>query len=230
LGLRLGLAGVRGVDKRAAQRVVAARAGGPFRSLEDLARRAELTGGQMEALATAGALVGLVKDRRRALWAAGVVGGADMLPGTAVGLDAPPLAAMSQAELALADVWATGVTVAGYPTTLVRADLDRADVLRLDTVQDHPDGAWIKVAGVVTHRQRPSTARGVTFLSLEDESGQLNVTCTPDVWNKFRLVGRAATALVVTGRLEKADGATGIKAAHLHPLYLPVNFQSRDFR
>ena len=86
------------------------------------------------------------------------------------------------------------------------------------------------VAGVVTHRQRPGTAGGVTFLSLEDETGLLNVICTAGVWQRFRTVARRSAALVVRGRLEMADGAVNLLAEHLAPLSLRVATTSRDFR
>jgi error-prone DNA polymerase len=83
---------------------------------------------------------------------------------------------------------------------------------------------------VVTHRQRPGTAGGVTFLSLEDETGLLNVVCSAGLWQRFRTVARTSRALVVRGRLERADGATNLVAEHLTPLSLKVATSSRDFQ
>ncbi|MDR1824108.1 MAG: error-prone DNA polymerase [Bifidobacteriaceae bacterium] len=231
LGVRLGLAAVRGIGQKMAKRIVAARdQDGPYQSLEDLAWRAELGAAQMEALATAGALSQLEPDRRRALWAAGAIGGPGLLPGTAVGVEAPALPGLSEAELAAADMWATGVSLGEYPTAHLRPQLDQAGVVPLAQVSQCEVGEWLKVAGVVTHRQRPNTAKGVTFVSLEDETGLLNVICTADVWQKYRKAGRTATALIVSGRLERQDGAVGLKAGHLHPLYLRVPAKSRDFQ
>jgi len=230
LGVRLGLAQVRGIGQKGAERLVAARQQASFTSMDDLACRAQLSTNQMETLATAGALDSLVGDRRQALWAAGVVGGLGTLPHTAVGLQAPPLPTMTREELAMADHWATGVSLGEYPTAHVRDNLEAAGVVRLAEVQDQPVGTWLKVAGVVTHRQRPGTAAGVTFLTLEDETGQLNVVCIASVWNKYRRAARGASALVVSGRLEKQDSAVGVKAGHLYPLRLPVTLGSRDFR
>jgi error-prone DNA polymerase len=230
LGIRLGLATVRGIGRKKAEAIQTEReANGGFKSLTDLAHRCGLTPHQMEALATAGALGGLEPDRRRALWAAGATGAAGELAGTTPGLQAPTLPGMSDEELAMADMWASGVTLGEYPTVHVRQELTAAEVVPNDEVASHPDGEWIKVAGVVTHRQRPGTAGGVTFLNLEDETGQINVICTADVWNRFRKVGRTASAMVVAGRLENRDGTVGIKAGHLHPLYLKVPTRSRDF-
>jgi len=147
-----------------------------------------------------------------------------------VGVVAPMLPGMSDVELAVADVWATGVSVDSYPTQYVRDGLDAAGVLRVAQAFEHEADRRIAVAGVVTHRQRPGTAGGVTFLSLEDETGMLNVICTVGLWQRFRRVARTSAALVVRGRLERADGATNLLAEHLAPLSLRVPTTSRDFQ
>jgi error-prone DNA polymerase len=244
LAVRLGLASVRGMSEDVASRIVAERtAAGPFGSLSDLARRVRLTTAQLEGLATAGALGALPgvdgptpvpgrgSGRRAALWAAGALAqeGPDTLAGVSVGVTAPMLPGMSDVELAVADVWATGVSVDSYPTQYVRGGLDAAGVLRVAQAFVHEPGRRVAVAGVVTHRQRPGTAGGVTFLSLEDETGMLNVICTPGLWQRFRRVARGSAALVVRGRLERADGATNLLAEHLAPLSLQVPTTSRDF-
>lgn len=236
LGVRLGLAEVRGVGAERAEAIVAARAEGRFASLRDLARRVRLSTAQLEALATAGALEGLGQEgplpRREALWAAGALAqeGPDTLPGVSVGVEAPTLPGMDELETSVADVWATGVSPESFPTQFVREGLDSAGVLRVAEATVHEAGRRVSVAGVVTHRQRPGTAQGVTFLSLEDETGLLNVVCSPGVWARFRPVARSAPALVVRGLLERGDGATNLVAEHLAPLTLPVTSRSRDFR
>lgn len=233
LAVRLGLAGVRGVGEKVAERLVAERdVHGPFIDLRDLVRRVELTTAALESLATAGALESLGVTRREALWAAGALAqeGPDTLPGVSVGVQAPTLPGMSEVETAVADVWATGVSVDSYPTEFVRDGLDAAGVLRAVQVFDHEPGRRVAVAGVVTHRQRPGTAGGVTFLSLEDETGMLNVVCSAGLWQRFRTVARTSRALVVRGRVEKADGATNLLAEHLAPLALRVASTSRDFQ
>ncbi|NMR20745.1 error-prone DNA polymerase [Cellulomonas fimi] len=238
LAVRLGLASVRGVSEEVATALVTERgAGGPFADLRDLARRVRLTTAQLEALATAGALEavgggGGAVERRESLWAAGALAqeGPDTLPGVSVGVAAPTLPGMSEVELAVADVWATGVSVDSYPTQYVREGLDAAGVLRVAEAFEHEADRRVAVAGVVTHRQRPGTAGGVTFLSLEDETGLLNVVCTAGLWQRFRRVARTSAALVVRGRLERADDATNLVAEHLAPLSLRVPTSSRDFR
>ncbi|MFF1528864.1 error-prone DNA polymerase [Cellulomonas sp. NPDC058312] len=233
LAVRLGLASVRNVGEKVAMRVVAERdAHGPFADLRDLVRRVELSTAQLEALATGGALEPLGVTRREALWAGGALAqeGPDTLPGVSVGVQAPTLPGMSTLELAVADVWATGITVDSYPTQHVREGLDASGVLRVEQAFRHEAGRRVAVAGVVTHRQRPGTAGGVTFLSLEDETGLLNIVCSTGLWQRFRKVARTSRALVVRGRLERADGATNLIAEHLTPLSLSVATTSRDFQ
>lgn len=232
LAVRMGLGSVRGVGDPVAEAVVAARAAGPFTDLRDLVRRVDLTTAQLEALATGGALESLGVARREALWAAGALAqeGPDTLPGVSVGVEAPTLPGMSEVETAVADVWATGVSTDSYPTQYVRPGLRRAGVITVAEAVVHEAGRRVAVGGVVTHRQRPGTAGGVTFLSIEDETGLLNVICTPGLWQRFRRVARSSPALVVRGRLERADGATNLLAEHLAPLSLQVASRSRDFQ
>jgi len=237
LAVRIGLGEVRGISESVAGSIVEARrAGGRFASLRDLVRRVELSTAQLESLATAGALRELGEhgpvERREALWAAGALAqeGPDTLPGVSVGVEAPTLPGMDELETSVADVWATGISPESYPTQFVREGLEAAGVLRVSEAMEHEAERRVSVAGVVTHRQRPGTAQGVTFLSLEDETGLLNVVCSPGLWAKFRTVARSSPALVVRGRLERGDGATNLVAEHLSPLALPVTSSSRDFK
>ena len=234
LAVRLGLSAVRGIGDDLAEQMVAERTErGPFRDLRDLARRVGLSTAQLEALATAGATAGLGAGRREALWAAGALGqeGPGTLAGVSVGVDAPTLPGMTPVETDVADAWATGITPGSTsPLEHVRDGLEKAGVLTVAGVCATEPGRRVAVGGVVTHRQRPGTAGGVTFLSLEDETGLLNVICTAGLWRRFRTVARGAPAMVVRGRVEKADGAVNLLAEHLAPLRLPVATRSRDFR
>src|SRR5690606_9504250 len=158
--------------------IVAARErGGPFASVPDLARRVRLSARQLEALATAGALDHLASTRRQALWAAGAAAqeSPDTLPHLAVGADAPMLPGMSDAELAAADSWATGITPGEHPMALVREELAAQGIGTIASMRTAEDCSRVHVAGVITHRQRPATATGITFLGVEDETGILNV-------------------------------------------------------
>ncbi|WP_308221760.1 error-prone DNA polymerase [Georgenia sp. EYE_87] len=152
------------------------------------------------------------------------------LPFTAVGTEAPPLPEMDGVETAVADVWATGVSPDSFPTQFRRADLAAGGVLTVADLADREPGERLRVGGVVTHRQRPGTASGITFLSLEDETGLLNVVCSAGLWAKYRLVARTSAALVVRGTLERADGVTNLVADKIEPLSLVVPSSSRDFR
>lgn len=244
LAVRMGLGAVRGLGTDAAQAIVDARNEAPFTSLTDMARRVRvrqagvsvaskpLNRAQWEALATAGALESLGVTRREALWASGALSleGPETLPGVVPGVEAPQLPLMSPVEEAMADVWASGVSTENYPTVFVREGLDRNGVLRVAQVLTHEPERRISVAGVVTHRQRPGTAKGVTFISLEDETGFLNVVCSQGVWRRYQAVARRSPALVIRGRIERADGATNLVAEHLAPLSLKVPSRSRDFQ
>ena len=136
---------------------------------------------------------------------------------------------MSPVETAVADAWATGVGPGLSPVELVRDGLTRGGVVTVQAATATEAGRRIAVGGVVTHRQRPGTAGGVTFLSLEDETGLLNIVCSPGLWQRFRTVARGAAAMVIRGRVEKSDGATNLVAEHLSALRLPVNTRSRDY-
>ncbi|MCM3662063.1 error-prone DNA polymerase [Georgenia satyanarayanai] len=232
LAVRLGLAPVRGIGEKTAERVAAEReANGPFADIADLARRVRLTAAQLEALATAGALDCFGLERRAALWAAGVLAGEHTtLPHTAVGFEAPMLPGMDELETAVADVWATGVSTDSFPTQFLRPELTAQGIASIGGLATAEVGSRVEVAGVVTHRQRPGTAGGVTFLSLEDETGLLNVVCSPGLWARYRQTARTSAALVVRGTVERGDGVLNLVADHVRDLPLRVASRSRDFR
>ncbi len=231
--VRLGLGEVRGIGDALAERIVAARAeDGPFRSILDLTGRIDLTTGQVESLATAGALSCFGLSRREALWAAGAAAGErpDRLPGMGASTRAPALPGMSDLELAAADVWATGVSPDSYPTEFLRPQLDALGVLPASRLLDVPDGGRVLVGGAVTHRQRPATAAGVTFVNLEDETGMVNVVCSVGLWARYRKLATSAPALLVRGKVQNAEGAVTVVADHLQLMDLRMASRSRDFR
>jgi error-prone DNA polymerase len=227
--VRLGLGYVRSLGEEVAERVAAGR---PYASMADLVRRTGVSEEQVEALATAGAFGSLGLERRAALWAAGAVAQAraDRLPGTAVGAEAPRLPGMSPVELGAADLWATGLSGTSHPVQFARERLDALGAVAADGLATVQPGARVLVGGVVTHRQRPATAGGTTFLNLEDETGLINVICSRGVWARYRRVGRGAAALLVRGRLERAEGVINVVADQLRPLPLAATTRSRDFR
>ncbi|HEX6074428.1 MAG TPA: error-prone DNA polymerase [Micromonosporaceae bacterium] len=231
--VRMGLSSVRQVSTQLAERIEAERmTGGSYRDMTDLARRVGLTPAQMEALATSDAFAGFGLTRRQALWLAGAAAQerADRLPGTSAVPRTPVLPGMADVERAAADVWATGLSPDSHPVQFARARLDAAGAVSIAGLAGVRPATRVLVGGVVTHRQRPATAGGVTFLSLEDETGILNVVCSEGLWHRYRRVARTSPALLVRGRLERAEGVTNLVAERLAPLDLSIRTVSRDFR
>jgi error-prone DNA polymerase len=228
--IRLGLSSVRIIGDTLADRIVAERdANGAYASMVDLSNRVDLTAAQIEALATAGAFTSFGLARREALWAAGSVAlaGPDRLGGAVADARAPDLPALTGVEEAMADVWSTGMSPGSYPTEFARESLSALGVKPIAALARIDPRTRVLVGGVVTHRQRPATAGGVTFMNLEDETGMLNVVCSPGLWAR---VLRGSAALLVRGRLERADGVTNLVAEQVEPLSLRVHTISRDFR
>ncbi|MCC6224894.1 MAG: error-prone DNA polymerase [Microthrixaceae bacterium] len=230
LAVRLGLSSVRSVGDELAKLIAAGR---PYGSVADLAHRSGARRPALEALATAGALGGLAQsNRREALWSAGAAAdvGPERLPGVATGLHAPRLPGMAPVEEAMADLWATGVAPDGHPTRFLRDQLDELGVSTAAGLGSVEAGSKVVVGGVVTHRQRPATAGGTMFINLEDETGLINVVCSPGCWVRHRSVARSAPALMIRGRLERAEGVTNVIAERIDPLPVPAGIPSRDFR
>src|ERR1700677_3846373 len=137
---------------------------------------------------------------------------------------------MTEVELAAADVWATGISPDSYPTQFLRSDLDEMGVVPAAELLSVRDGTRVLVAGAVTHRQRPATAGGVTFMNLEDETGMVNILCSPGVWARHRKLAQTASALLIRGQVQNASGAVTVVADRLGPIDLRVRSTSRDFR
>jgi error-prone DNA polymerase len=229
--VRLGLSSVRTIGDDLAERIEEERArGGPYADMPDLARRARLSTAHLEALATADAFAAFGLTRREALWAAGAAAQerADRLP---VGVPpAPTLPGMEAVEELVADVWATGLSPETHPVAFLRAELATAGAVPISRLGRLEHGRRVWVGGIVTHRQRPATAGGITFMNLEDETGMLNVTCSPGLWQRYRKVARISSALLVRGRLEKQEGVINLTADRLDAVTPPVRSPSRDFR
>ena len=231
--VRIGLSSVRLIGQDLAEQLVAERQReGVFRSMADMARRVRLTRPQVEALATAGAFGCFDPDRRKALWAAGAVAEErpEKLPGSVVGESAPTLPGMDEIDLAVADVWATGMSPDSYPTQFIRDRLDALGVVTAVKLLDVEDGRRVLIGGAVTHRQRPGTAGGITFLNIEDETGMVNVVCTKGLWARYHRIARNAPALLVRGVVERSDGVVSLLADKLQHLPLRIPSKSRDFR
>ena len=231
--VRVGLRYVRGLSERLLDRIDEARIEAPFTDLEDFTRRTGAPVDALENLATAGAFTGFGITRRAGLWAAGALREArpDTLPGLVTGIDAPPLPGLTELEATAADLATTGLSAARHPTEFVRDELTAAGVVTAETLRTRQDRAIVEVAGIVTHRQQPETAKGVVFLNLEDETGLINVICTPDVWQRYRRVARTAPALRIRGRLEREQGVINLLAQRIEALALTpaAHLRSRDF-
>ena len=231
--VRLGLRYVRGLRETAGRALVAARATRPFTSVADLAARAELAGDEAQTLAAIGALRPLGGSRRRDLWAAAVpTPGPLFATGEAAPAPTPagPLREMTADERLAADFAGTGVTLGPHPLALRRRGLARAGVVWAADLKHQRDGADVRVAGSVIVRQRPGTAKGFVFLSLEDETGIANVIVTPGLFARHRLVLVTAPLLMVEGILQSQDGVVSVRAHGVTPL--PVRgdvIPSHDF-
>ncbi|MET0280116.1 MAG: error-prone DNA polymerase [Steroidobacteraceae bacterium] len=214
--LRLGLRCVHSLSAAASERIVAARRVAPFDSLRDLGDRAQLARHDMEALAAAGALAGFDDHRHLAFWSvAGYLPPLRAAPDPAREAAQPLLRPPTPGEDMLADYRSMGFTLGPHPLQLLRAQLARRQVLNASQLQEMPAGAQVRVAGLVTARQRPQTASGVTFVTLEDESGHVNIV----VWRQ--LGERRNRALVdsmlmeVSGELQRESGVTHVVARDL---------------
>src|SRR5215203_881844 len=210
--VRLGLTEVQGIGRELAKRIVLERQQARFTDINDVVRRAGLTVAQAEALATAGAFDCFGLSRRQALWNAGYADNDKTLPGSAIDATPPALPGMSEVELTLADLWATRISPDDHPVQHLRPVLDDHDVVPIGQLGAAYAERRVQVAGMVTHRQRPSTAGGVTFLNLEDETGMLNVVCSTELWRRFGRVGRNASGMIIRGRVEHSDGVTNLVA------------------
>jgi error-prone DNA polymerase len=231
--VRLGLRSVKGLRETAGRALVTARQTRPFASAADLVVRAALTSDEAQTLAAIGALRALGGTRRADLWAAAVPAPGPLFAAGAVPAapTAPgPLRAMTARERLAADYAGTGVTLGPHPMALRRRGLAEAGVIRARDLGQRHAGARVRVAGSVIVRQRPGTAKGFVFLSLEDETGIANVIVPPGLFARHRLVLVTAPVLLVEGLLQSQDGVVSVRAQRVHPL--PVHgdaVPSHDF-
>ena len=234
LAVRLGLASIDGIGEDTASRIVEQReSGGPFAGIYDLTRRVGLGAKQVEALSVAGALDGLGLGRREAVWLAGPAATANphYLAGTHQDISAPLFPDMSDEELMRANRISTGISPGDHPLTYLREWLSNQGVLATQDLRTYEPGRRVWCAGIVTHRQRPSTAKGVTFLNLEDEHGLVNVICSVGVWKKHRLVFRHSPAVIIRGILERSpEGVMSLVADGVSELAVATPVAARNFQ
>jgi len=226
--MRMGLRYVKGLRERVGRAIVEAREARVFGSIHDLARRAHLDRDELETLAAIGALAPLGGTRRTNLWTAAVPH-----PGPLF-MDPPrepsPLSEMTDIERLAADYAGASVTIGRHPMTLRRAALQRRGVLSARDLGSVEDGTRIQVAGSVIVRQRPGTAKGFVFLSLEDETGISNVIVTPPIFARHRLALVSEPYLLVDGIAQRQDGVVSVRAIRVEGLpALGHHVPSHDF-
>jgi error-prone DNA polymerase len=239
LPLRLGFRELSGFSAAHAAAIVAAREAGPFRSLDDFARRTGLGRGAIERLAKADTFASLTLDRRGALWQALGQHREEPLPLFAR-LDSPEpagrpaeLPRLAAHEEVLADYRTAGLSLKGHPISFLRPRLDELKVTPAHDLATIRSGRWLRVAGLVLVRQRPGSARGTTFVTLEDETGVANLIVRQAIWDRYHRVASAAVAMVAHGRLERQGQVVHVLVSRLEDLAAlagKVASQSRDFR
>jgi len=248
-----------GLSESYGRRIEQVRGGGPFLSLDDFTRRTGLGRSVATRLAKAGAFTSLALDRRQALWHAlgqdqkklplfdslDSTGRArethqtktDNTANRNLTSSTPPteinLPKMSPAEEVLADYRTQGLSLDAHPMEFLRQGLDRWDVAPASRLKSLANGGPVRVAGIVLVRQRPGTAKGITFITLEDETGVANLIVRPDVWKRWRSAALGATLLLAYGRLQRHGQVIHVLVTKLENLshrMTELARQSRDFR
>jgi error-prone DNA polymerase len=239
LSLRIGFNYAKGLRHSAAEAILRVRSRGSFHSVDDLAMRvSELQRKELVALARIGALnsLGQVHDRRDALWQVEEAGRPvgpllKSVRDDAVTEHGPmPLRQMTSEERLTADFAGTGITTGPHPMAYHRAALQRAGILAAQELEHCTSNQPVCVAGCVIARQRPGTAKGFVFLSLEDETGIANIILAPDVFEQNRLTVTRSRFLEIEGRLQNQDGVIHVKAQRIFPLEISrIDIASHDF-
>ena len=237
--LRLGLRMVKGLGEEAAERVVAARRASPFASVQDLTMRARLARRELEALADAGAMRALSGNRHLTFWE--VAGSEQELPLAPVPRSrdgkssegTPLLLPPTEGQNIVADYRSAGLTLGRHPLALLREQLESSSIATSKDLRELPHGRDVRVAGIVTARQRPQSAGGVMFITLEDETGCVNLIVWERVWSNARRIANGSRLLEVQGELQKEGEVTHVVARQLvdrTPMLGSLAVQSRDFR
>jgi len=232
--LRLGLRLIRGLGQQAAERITAARTAKPFTGVQDLCTRAHLNQREMAALAEAAALRGIAGHRHRARWeiAATEKQPADLLEGISRKDDAATITPASEADDLHADYAATGLTLGRHPVALIRKILRQRRVSTAQQLLQLKHGAHTRACGLITMRQQPMTANGTIFLTLEDETGYVNVVVWQRLWERQRSIVLNASLIAVDGVMESDGEVYHLIARQLHDfdaLAKGLETRSRDF-
>ncbi len=231
--LRLGLRYARGLREESGRAILAARAERPFRGIDDLALRVRsLRKDEINRLAEIGALNSLEQCHRRdALWQAqrAVLPVGPLLESLEETGQGSPLAAMSHDERLTSDYRGTGLTVGRHPMAWRRAEMNALGVTPAAGLEKIPNGRVVRVAGSVIVRQRPGTAKGFVFLSIEDETGVLNAIIHPDTFDRYKFAVLGERFLLIDGTLQHQDGVISVKAGRVAGLAAGAAAESHDF-
>jgi error-prone DNA polymerase len=227
--LRLGLRLVKGLGEAAGRRIECARRSSAFQSVEDIVARAKVDEGQLDALAVSGALASFGFGRREAMWKVRTPRETGLLAGVALGDASPDLPPMSHAEQLVLDYASTGVSVGDHAMNAVRPSLP-AGFKRASDLASMPHGAPVSTAGLVICRQRPQTASGVVFVTLEDETGFVNLILWAATFERWRHVATTSSLLAAHGKIEREGAVVYVVPDRLEKVDLyGVPAMSRDF-
>ncbi|MGO9115328.1 MAG: error-prone DNA polymerase [Thermoguttaceae bacterium] len=256
--LRLGFRMLWGLPQAHAEQIVQHRGERAYRSIDDFAHRSGLSRATIMRLAKAGVFGSLGTNRRHSLWDAlaqdqtpmplfdAVKSTTETMP-QAAGLNntdncqptignSPAtddyLPAMTSAEEVLADYRTTGLSLLAHPLQFLRGELEKLRVIPASGLKTWPNGKWVRVAGLVLVRQRPSTAKGITFVTLEDETSTANLIIRPEVWKRYRTAALGATILIAAGPLQRQGENIHVLVAKLEDFSIHLDGmqpQSRDF-
>jgi len=205
-GVRLGLRYAQGLREAAARCIVTT---APFTSMTDLARRSQLHRDELERLGEIGACASLGLERREAMWQMAALQGG--LLTDAVPSASSPLQEMNALETTLADYRGTGITTGPHLMSHLRSELRSRGVSSAEELKRIPNGEWVRIAGVVIVRQRPATAKGFLFITLEDETGISNAIVVPKVFQNYRALLQTAGLLMVEGPLQNREGVIHVR-------------------
>ncbi|MCH2177934.1 MAG: error-prone DNA polymerase [Mariniblastus sp.] len=235
--LRLGMRMISGLSIVHAESILKARRKGTFSSIADLTRRARLGQSVVTQLSAADAFNSMNQDRRTALWQALAQEQKPMHQPLFDTLDCdddkisslPPLSAEQQV---LEDYRTTGLSLKAHPIAFHREQLDQWRITSASQLKGHADNRHTRVAGIVTLRQRPSTAKGITFVTLEDETGTVNLVVKPSIWERYYKIARQSPAWIAHGKLENRKGVIHVVVNRIEDLSERLgdhHIQSRDF-
>ncbi len=231
--VRLGFRMISGLPEAEGQAIVEARQRLAFRSVEDLAQRAKLSRKALRLLADAGALAGLSGHRHLARWAAAGTQKFDaVLAGQQIAEVPVAFSAPSEADNLISDYRSLGLTLGRHPMALLRAGMNRLRVVSADLLKRYANDSWVTVAGIVTHRQRPETASGVVFATIEDEAGTVNLIIWTKIFDQFRREVLRSQLMMVKGRLQSDQGVIHVVAHEIQDLSEmlgALKTSSRDF-